>query len=41
VARIVRVLTDLDTAIAQRGGQRRARPYIARERRRLIRMLDE
>jgi 5-methylcytosine-specific restriction endonuclease McrA len=41
VARIVRVLSDLDTAIAQRGGQRRARPYSARERRRLIRVLDE
>jgi 5-methylcytosine-specific restriction endonuclease McrA len=41
VTRIVRVLTDLAAAIAQRGGQRRARPYIARERRRLVRMLDE
>ncbi|HZC70681.1 MAG TPA: HNH endonuclease [Jatrophihabitans sp.] len=41
VARIARALADLDTAIAQRGGQRRARPYIARERRRLATMTNE
>jgi hypothetical protein len=41
VRRIVRVLADLDAAIARRGGQRRARPYILRERRRLARLADE
>jgi hypothetical protein len=35
VGRIARVLAELDAAIARRGGQRRARPYILRERRRL------
>lgn len=34
-ARIVRTLADLDTAIAARGGQRRARPYLAGQLRRL------
>lgn len=38
VSRVVRLLTDLDATIAQRGGQRRARPYILRERRRLARL---
>ena len=38
VARIVRVLRVLDQAVAARGGQRRARPYIAHELRRLSRL---
>jgi 5-methylcytosine-specific restriction endonuclease McrA len=33
--RVVRVLTALDAEIAARGGQRRARPYIANQLRRL------
>jgi 5-methylcytosine-specific restriction endonuclease McrA len=37
-ARIVRVLTALETAIAVRGGQRRARPYLAAQLRRLARL---
>jgi hypothetical protein len=41
VPRIARVLADLDAAITRRGGQRRARPYIARERRRLAGLADE
>lgn len=36
--RILRVLRALDAAIATRGGQRRARPYIAHELRRLHRL---
>jgi 5-methylcytosine-specific restriction endonuclease McrA len=38
LARVVRVLAALDDAITRRGGQRRARPYLDRERRRLARM---
>jgi hypothetical protein len=38
IARVVRVLAALDDAITRRGGQRRARPYLDRERRRLARM---
>jgi 5-methylcytosine-specific restriction endonuclease McrA len=41
VPRIARVLADLDAAIARCGGQRRARPYILRERRRLGRLANE
>lgn len=37
LARMLRCLADLDAAIALRGGQRRARPFIERERRRLAR----
>lgn len=37
VLRVVRVLGALDGAIAARGGQRRARPYIAHQLRRLRR----
>src|SRR4051794_10109309 len=40
VARILRVLAELDAAIATRGGHRRARPYLERERRRLTRLGD-
>jgi hypothetical protein len=36
--RVLRVLADLDLAIAKRGGQRRARPYLAHQRRRLARL---
>jgi 5-methylcytosine-specific restriction endonuclease McrA len=36
--RILRVLRALDSAIAARGGRRRARPYIAHELRRLTRL---
>jgi len=36
--RVQRALAELDAAIAARGGQRRARPYIAHQRRRLARM---
>lgn len=35
IARSAHVLADLDAAITRRGGQRRARPYVLRERRRL------
>jgi 5-methylcytosine-specific restriction endonuclease McrA len=38
VARVERVLTALDEAIAARGGSRRARPYIAHQLRRLARL---
>ena len=38
LARVRRGLADLDRAISERGGQRRARPYIAHQRRRLARM---
>lgn len=38
VGRIRRLLAELDAAIAMRGGQRRARPYIAHQRRRLARL---
>jgi 5-methylcytosine-specific restriction endonuclease McrA len=38
VPRVVRALVALDDAIMRRGGQRRARPYIDRERRRLTRL---
>lgn len=41
VPRMTRVLADLDAAITRRGGQRRARPYILRERRRLARFSNE
>lgn len=41
VPRIARVLAELDAAITQRGGQRRARPYIVRERRRLAGLVGE
>ena len=34
-ARLVRALEDLTTAIARRGGQRRARPWLASQLRRL------
>ena len=34
-ARLVRALTELDAAITTRGGQRRARPWLASQRRRL------
>ncbi len=34
-AAVVRALTALDRAIAERGGQRRARPYLAAQLRRL------
>jgi hypothetical protein len=37
VDRVVLVLTRLQSAIATRGGQRRARPYIAGQLRRLRR----
>ena len=37
LARLLRVLTALDAAIAERGGQRRARPYLDAQRRRLRR----
>lgn len=37
-ARLLRVLGDLEGAIARRGGQRRARPILARELRRLRRL---
>ncbi len=37
-ARLVRVLSDLDRAIAERGGQRRARPYVGHQLRRLARL---
>lgn len=36
-AAIERSLADLDEAIASRGGQRRARPYLARELHRIRR----
>jgi hypothetical protein len=36
-ARLARVLTDLARAITERGGQRRARDYLASQRRRLAR----
>ena len=36
-ATLVRVLRSLDLAIAERGGQRRARPYLAAQLRRLDR----
>jgi hypothetical protein len=38
VSRVRRRLADLDAAIVARGGQRRARPYIAHQRRRLARI---
>jgi 5-methylcytosine-specific restriction endonuclease McrA len=38
LATVVAVLQALDAAIAERGGQRRARPYIASQLRRLRRM---
>jgi hypothetical protein len=38
VRRVVRRLEALDAAIAARGGQRRARPYISHELRRLRRL---
>ncbi len=37
LARVVRVLDGLASAVAERGGQRRARPYIGHELRRLAR----
>ncbi len=37
-ARLVRVLGDLEDAIARRGGQRRARPYVRSQLRRLERL---
>jgi len=39
-ARLLRVLTALDAAIAERGGQRRARPYLDAQLRRLRRRGD-
>ena len=36
-AALVRLLRDLDAAVAARGGQRRARPYVAAQLRRLAR----
>lgn len=36
--RVVGALTDLERAIAERGGQRRARPYVAHQLRRLRRL---
>jgi 5-methylcytosine-specific restriction endonuclease McrA len=38
VRRIRSALAELDAAITARGGQRRARPFLARERRRLSAM---
>ncbi|MEP6853660.1 MAG: HNH endonuclease signature motif containing protein, partial [bacterium] len=38
LARVLRLLESLDAAIGQRGGQRRARPYVAGQRRRLQRL---
>lgn len=38
VGRVVRTLRALDAAIAERGGQRRARPYLAAQLRRLARI---
>jgi 5-methylcytosine-specific restriction endonuclease McrA len=38
VGRIVRALDALDRAVIERGGQRRARPYLAHQRRRLGRL---
>ncbi|WP_424185228.1 HNH endonuclease [Actinokineospora sp. G85] len=38
-ARVVRVLDSLDTAIAHRGGARRARAYLDAQRRRLAKRL--
>jgi hypothetical protein len=38
VPRVLRALDALDAAIARRGGQRRARPYLAAQRRRLGRL---
>lgn len=38
VGRIARALAALDRAVGERGGQRRARPYIAHQRRRLGRL---
>ena len=35
---VTRALTALDRAIADRGGQRRARPYLAAQLRRLARL---
>jgi hypothetical protein len=35
---VTRALTALDHAIAERGGQRRARPYLAAQLRRLARL---
>src|SRR5689334_6194867 len=37
--RILRALADLERAIGVRGGQRRARPYVEQQRRRLTRLL--
>lgn len=37
-ARLLRSLAALEVAIGERGGQRRARPYVARELRRLRRL---
>lgn len=39
--RLVAVLASLQTRIAERGGQRRARPYITSQLRRLRRSIDE
>ena len=38
LARLVRVLVELETVIGRRGGQRRARPYVAHQLRRLRRL---
>jgi hypothetical protein len=38
VDRVVRALALLERAVGDRGGQRRARPYIAHQRRRLARL---
>lgn len=38
LGRVERALTSLDAAIVARGGQRRARPYIAHQLRRLARL---
>lgn len=38
--RLVTVLTSLEERIAERGGQRRARPYVASQLRRLRRAID-
>ncbi|MDL5154936.1 HNH endonuclease [Actinomycetospora termitidis] len=40
VGRLARVLDDLEAAIADRGGQRRARPHLDAQRRRLAKRTD-
>ena len=40
-ATLLRVLRSLDRAITDRGGQRRARPYVAAQLRRLAREVEQ